>query len=688
MAGCANTEPEVIPTQVNLPTAEPTLLQTDTPEPTDIPPPTPTALFIPDTVADDPDEQAYMRVINATAELGIVDVYVEALAIATNLSYGVYSDREDIASGRYKVTILPSGAFLSEPPLYEETLNIFGGESLIFVITGTLENITFTRLNESNEPLPNDTSRLMMVNALNGANNLTMLVDDLPQTSITPYLRISEVTTNPSQRVTLKFQNFEDILLEQLFDLRERQNYTMAIVGDINQPDDIRLLVLQSDAPGTTQISIINAAPSIGLVDIYFGDQLMVTGASYAENTVPETILSGVYEVRVFAQDANPEEVQPLTGTQFIANPDELMGLILIGEPNSLRFATYRSDPQPTYDNQARITFLNSLESVPSVSLQSTDERLDQRLTFGRTSNNFVIPVDTSISFTWIQQLRDSQDIALEDYSNFRPQPGINYLYIFAGRGYDTPILLTFEVGTLGFETVDIGDELEPTQPPITTDPTRIRLLNLWEGRQLNVRVDGTMVAEGIEYSSVTNPLVINSGEHVVLFSDADGDFELIETTDTFEEGRNYVVVVYNNLYDPTIEAEIIRFDDTEGFISSSTSGIRLVVLEALLDSQFGIGYSQPTSQLTQPDAEEDFRRSLTSGIEQVIRDIPEGNISDVERVPTGTFNIRIIDNREVALAYTHTEVTLEAGTIYTVFLWENPNTRQTTTVIVPYSSQ
>ena len=688
IAGCANSEPEVVPTQIALPTAEPTLAPTDTLEPTDIPLPTPTELFIPQTVADNPDEQAYMRVINATSELGIVDVYVEALAIATNLSYGVYSDREDIASGRYKVRVLPSGAFLTEEPLYEETLNIFGGESLIFVITGTPENVTLTRLNESNDPLPSDTSRLMMVNALNGASNLMMLVNDVPQTAITPYLRISEITTNPSRRVTLKFQNFSEVVLEQLFDLRERHNYTFAVVGDVNQPDDIQLLVLQSSAPGTTQISIINASPSIGLVDIYFGNERFIYGSSYGENSVPATVLSGVYEVSVYAEGANPDEVEPITGTQFIANPDELIALILIGEPNSLRFAIYRSDPQPTYDNQARITFLNSLESVPSIFLQSTDDRLEQRLTFGRVSNTFVLSVDKSISFTWIQQLRDSQDIALENFSDFTPLPGLNYLYIFAGRGYDTPVLLSYEVGTLGFETVDIGDELEPTPPSVISDPTRVRLLNLWEGRQLNVRVDGTMVAEGLEYGMVTNPLVIDSGERLILFSDANGDRELVEINDIFEEARNYVVIAYNNRFDPDIAGAVIQLDDTGGFISSSTSGIRLVVLEALLDSQFGIGYSQATDQIVQPNNEDDFRRSLTSGIDQIIRSIPEGNSSDIELIPTGTFNIRIIDNREAALAYTHTNFTLEAGTVYNVFLWENPDTRETTTIIVPYSSQ
>ena len=231
LTGCASTNTDnTIPTQAGLPTSEPTLAPTQTAIPTDIPMATPTELVIPNRVAENPNEQAYVRVVNSTSLIGIVDVYIESLAIATNLNIGDFTEREGIASGRYKLRILTTGSFLTEPAIYEETLNIFGGQSLIFVISGTVDDITVTTLNESNEPLTNDTSRLMMVNALVGADNLSMLVNDTPQTEITPYLQISEITSHPARRVTISFQNLGNHLLEQVIDLRERQNYTFVIL--------------------------------------------------------------------------------------------------------------------------------------------------------------------------------------------------------------------------------------------------------------------------------------------------------------------------------------------------------------------------------------------------------------------------------------------------------------------------
>jgi hypothetical protein len=688
LVGCTGANPDTtIPTQVDLPTSEPTQAPTQTAAPTDIPPPTPTELFIPDRVAETPADQAYVRVVNSTSLVGVVDVYIESLAIATNFGVGDYTEREGIVAGSYELRILATGSFLTEPAIYSETLNIFGEQSIIFVISGTIDNIVVTTLLESNEPLANNTSRLMMVNALAGADTATMLVNGTPQTAITPYLQISEPTIFDSQRVTISFQNIGSLILEQVLDLRERQNYTFVIFGQIEQPDTIGLLVLNSRAPGLTDIAIINASQSIGLVDIYFSGELFISGAAYAENSVPEPTLSGTYDISVYPVGANPDEVDPLTGTQFIANPDELIALILMGEPSSLRFVTQRLNPQPTYDNQARIAFINSLESAPSVLLQSTYQRFNEQISYGRSSGLQDIDVEQTYSFTWVEQFEDAQDVAQETFDNFVPRAGNNYVYIFGGRGFDDPMLFSFDVGTLGFETVP-EEELEPT-PFVTSSPTRLRLVNVWEGREFDVALDGTIIAESIDYETATNSLIINAGSQTVSFLDETLDEDPIveELTYEFDVGMDYTVVIYNYRDDTSLIGDVLLINDTDAFISSASSGLRLVVLEADAQSLFGLGYSPPLSQITQPDLQEGFRRSLPIGITQIIREIPDEGVSDVQRLPAGPYNIRVIDNEEVAVAYTHIDYTLEPETLYTVFLWENSVTQQTTTIIIPYST-
>src|SRR5262245_14720086 len=67
----------VPPTATSAPTATPT--QTPIPEPTQ---------NIPRTVAENPLDQAYIRIIHAATGVDSVDVYMEDLRFAGNVSYG------------------------------------------------------------------------------------------------------------------------------------------------------------------------------------------------------------------------------------------------------------------------------------------------------------------------------------------------------------------------------------------------------------------------------------------------------------------------------------------------------------------------------------------------------------------------------------------------------------------------
>lgn len=690
LVGCSSINPDnEIPTQISVPTSEPTSAPTQTAAPTIAPLPQPTDLVIPETNAVNPNDQAYLRTVHASPDLGIVDVYIEALAIGTNLDYGRFTEREGIVAGRYKLRILPSASFVTDVTLYEEELTIFGGQSLIFMITGTSEALTVTTLNEPNEPLSNNTSRLLMINAMQDADNMVMLVDNAPQTAITPYLQISEITEHRAKNTSFTFQNAGSILIDTQLDLRERRNYTFIILGSLNRPDTHQFLVLTSDAPGITKVSFINAAPSLFLVDVYLGDQRFASGVNYAGISDSVEFLSGTYDISIYQSEANPDEVDPLTGTQFIANPDEDVVLVLIGEPNDFRFVTHRNNQQPTYSNRARITFINALETAPNILLRSSESSIEHTLGYGRTSITYEIDADTGINFTWINQLDDLQDVILEDVSSFRPSPGNNYLYVFSGSGYDSPIVYGSPVTMLDFEYEEVPVETTTTVP--SSRPTKIRLVNMWENQQFVVRLDGTIIAEGIDFGKATNELVISSGEHTIGFYEPETDVLTVELTDEFLATKSYSVIAFNYINadentTPDAQGDTLIIDDTDAPISSLSGALRLIVLEAEPDSTFGVGYSAPSPNIAQPNAEEDYRRSLFIGIEQRIRKIPPHVASDIYTIPVGSYNIQIIDNEEVAITFTHAEQNIELRTIYNVFLREVSSTGQTNTVIVPYT--
>lgn len=673
-------EPE-LPTQISVPTATETPLPTVTPFPTDEPLPAAEDIIIPRTDADTPAQQAYLRVINASTQLGSIDFYVEYLAVATNLDYGRYTERGGIVAGTYNLRILRSGSLPSDPTLFEQEITIVGGQSIIFLIAGTPEAINLTTILESNDPLPRETSRTMMINAVSDSTNMVMLVNDVPQTAVTPYLQISEVTQIESGNTDFVFQDNGNEIATARFDIRERQNYTLVIFGEIARPETINAVALTSQAPGLTSISIVNGSPSVGIVDVYFSGILIESDAFFGEISVPQEILSGTYDISVYPTDTNPDEVEPIAGTQFIANPDEDVVLVIVGEPNSLRFVVYRNDPTPTFDDQARITFINALETLPSITLNTTRD-FSLRLNYAAVSDTFIFET-IPISFAWIRQVQDGQDVSFEEYSNFVPVAGTNYLYIFAGRGVEDPILLTFDVGTIGIPaSVDVPPTVAPSRP------TRIRVVNVWEGRQFEVRIDTNIIAEAIEYSKATNPLIMAPGPHTVSiyeprFGDETIPEEFVwEVSQQFDVARDYTIVIYNGEQDL-----MMVLDDTDILVGSASAAMRLVVLDANQDSLFGLGFSQPTTEISQPDASEGYRRSLSVGVQQIIRNTPFLSASQAQRLPIGLHNIRIIDNETTSVAYTHIEYNIEGGVLYDVFLTENSETRETKSVIIPYPS-
>lgn len=677
-AGCATAE--AVPTQISLPTDAPTDAATQTAEPSTTPEAIPTELVIPRIDALNPDDQAYLRFIHAAPDLGFYDVYIESLAVATNLDYGNYSQRQGIEAGQYMLRILPSASFVSDTPLYEQLVTITGGESLLYVITANGEFPTITTLSEPNAPLRGNNTRLMLLNAVQGADDLVMLVEDVAQTATTPYLQISETTEYGTGRVDFSFQNRGEVLWETAVDLRQRQNYVMLMVGTLSRPDTLRFVILNSVAPGETTIRFINASKATDLVDLYFGDNLFLGGTDYGEINVATPLLSGTYDLSIYDELADIDNVEPLTGTQFIANPDEDIVLILMGELNSLRIHIYRNNLEPTYDNRARVTFVHALESVPSILLTSTESELDTRLTYGRSSDTFDIDADQTIGLTWIQQLDDVQDIALETYGDFSPVAGNNYLYIFTGSGFDPPMILALDVGVTGFEFAEVPT---PDADIPTTRPTHLRLVNMWENRPFVVRLDDAVIIEGIDYASVTNSIIIDSGEHIISFHNSVDDETVVQITQEFLAAKNYSVVVYNL---ENGEGDVLVVDDTESNITSASGGIRLVVLETEQTSIFGLGYSASSPNVEQPTVGENFRRSLPMGVTQIVRDTPEKAASETHRLPLGTYNIYIIDNDEAEWTYVQPEQVIEAQTLYNIFLREDTQTGQTRHLIIPYS--
>lgn len=671
LAACGGTSDQELPTQIVVPTSTETPTPEISPTPTLTPLPT-VEFIIPDRIAREITDQAYLRVVNASPNLGVLDLYIESLAIATNLDYKTYTEQSGIVAGTYKIRIVATGTLLSTVPLYEQSITIEGQTSLILLITGTPEIPSLTVLQENSEPLQGNASRVSLLNAVIGANGMVMLANNAPLTPTVAFSALSDAIEFNTGINEFSFLNAGTQVVSGAFDLRARENYTMLVIGDLARTDTLEVIAFSNRAPGLTTITLVNASPSSGEVDFYIGKRLLLNSTAFAESSVPETVLSGAYDISIYPSGSDISIVEPLAATQFLANPDESIILILAGEANSLRFITYRNDSKPTYDNSARITFVNALESAPRVDMQSNFD-LGVTLIYGQVSETFDLDIRAT-SFLWVRRVQDGQDVAVESFNEFIPTAGIHYVYVFSGRGFERPILIQQDVGTLGFSE---EEEVLPTIAP--SRPTRIRILNVWKDQPITVRLDDTIIAENLNYTDSTAWIIIPADLHTLSIDDVEtnGTIESIETV--FNIAIDYSILVYNG----TTKFYILEENDT---VTDNASGfVRVINLSPNEGSLFGMGYSQPNPNINQPGIADDYRLSLPVGVLQAARDTLPLAASLISRLPAGQHNIRVIDNDEAAIAYTFIEFTIEAGTLYDIIVQEELDGNQVDPVIIPF---
>ena len=219
--------PTLIPTYTPPPTATPEA-------PTDIPTPsgpTPTAPYIPQTIAENPSEQVFVRVVNAAPDATPIDVYVELLAIATNLNFAQNTEPSGVVAGDYILRVVPAGNAPADSPLLEQRISLQGGQSLIFVVSGNANSLTVTTFQESTEPLPIGQSRITAINALTGDQQVSLFEGNNELINSVGAEQASTPVTLSSGRTTLTFQSGGSTLIAHLIDLREQYNHMLVLVG-------------------------------------------------------------------------------------------------------------------------------------------------------------------------------------------------------------------------------------------------------------------------------------------------------------------------------------------------------------------------------------------------------------------------------------------------------------------------
>lgn len=682
--------------QTPLPTLAPTPIpptQTPSPTVTNTPTLTPTATqAVPQTEATDPTLQSYIRIINISQIAEPIDVYIDNLSVAVFLEYSQFTASSGIVAGNYTLHVVPARGRPGDGSLIQQPITIGGQQSLIVLISGTIAAPQVQIVIEDTSPLGAGESRISVFNAIADGPAFVLQMDETDTALSSPIApgNMSPAIVLPESNTTLALVSGETVLKSFPARLRERQNYTLIVIGQGSNRESLNILTLNTPVSGIVRARAIHAAFGAENIDFYAGSIRLGENISFGSETIRQTLVSGIYDIAVYNAGADPTTDKPLATQQLALNPDDVFSFIFIGELNNYEIIAFEETLALTPLDEARITFIHVMPSVPTIQLQAGD-MLPLRLNYGEVSDTFYM-LASPTTFGWAVPEAAGIGDLLEFAEDVELLVGTNYLYLFTGRRLGFPLIFQETVGAI-VPTPD-PDDFTPTPTQIPT--TTLRVVNAIPGAFVDFRVDDVTFASAVPYQAGSAPVIILDGDRVVTAHDQATGNLLGRTIVTVSPGIHYSVYISPSagLNDNmTVTEDILPPLDEVPYV-------RLVNTSSV-NTAFGLAYSEPVPGSDLPPvidpaetppaeggvADDPYRVSLPFGAVRLIDDIFTGNVSPFIAVSQirGAKDIQIIDNFQTMVAATIANVTLESDTYYDIVAFQQESSTQVTAFILPY---
>lgn len=666
-AGCGQSTPPDTPTQ-------PATLTSIPPTPTIRPTP-------PDenSTGNITRETVVVRIVNTAADTPPLNLYFGFQSIATNLEPGQFTEPTPVEAGEYIAKILPSGSRSSDPGLMETQLNLSGETAFLILITGNIGQYGLTVLPEKPEPLSAGESIIRFVNAIpeisdallrSGEEDLTSRIG-FEQTALSSVLQAGETP--------LELLSGDKKLLDYSIALEERMDYTLILAGKAEAPT---IIAYSSRAPGKSTLRTINASSAINVVDVYLGDALFNSKIDYGRPTQRQSIASGDYIVQVYEAGADRTTVQPLLSELITFQADQNIALILLGSSDQLRIVPYIEDLSPTPPEEIRIAFLNTLDHLQSVHLETTGGPIPgiPELVYGSPT---VISLNAS-NFSFYSTAVDANGVnnTVEVVTNLQFEQGVSYLYLITGRLDNNPIMLSESVGV--DSTLANSVESQGTPQP-RVQAAMVRFVNdLQDQTIVDFLVNNETAFPGLAFEQATELISISDLTPNIRVT-VSGNADLLGENDvSLDENGRYTIIIYG------ADKSTVRFlviSDSDLVFDRLSAHIRLINLSPDIETQLGLGYalSSQSPEIILPSEPGAQRPLVTRDIQQSVNQSGGGSVSNPILMPLGVFNLYVIDSSRAEIGVVLANLTLEGGAHYDVVASQATNSNQAQAFLLKY---
>lgn len=189
----------------------------------------------------------YVRILHAVPNAPNVDVYANDKLIAENLDYGNYTDYLPLNEGTYKLSLYATGDKSS--PVLTSMLSIKKDEIFTVVASGTLENIFFLKIIDSDVPAQSGNAMVRFAHLSPNAPAVditlpdgTILFENISFKQVTSYIQAPpsnytlQVRLTGTPTVALTVPNIQ---------LDQNTIYTVYAIGLAGESPELQALLLE-----------------------------------------------------------------------------------------------------------------------------------------------------------------------------------------------------------------------------------------------------------------------------------------------------------------------------------------------------------------------------------------------------------------------------------------------------------
>ena len=345
------------------------------------------ALVVP--VAAQEAEPALVRVVHASADAPAVDITLDGVVVAADVTFGQATDYFALPAGSYNLGVNIAG---EATPVVEATLTLQAGQAFTAVAMGAADDgeqgpLAVNVFRDDLSPLELGMGRLVLVHAasLDTVDVLTadgdILIGGVGAGKASPPVELAAGAYD----LAFVAPAVDDSALPGSGMLYVNSGTLHTVVLLDGGSLSLTAATAPAEEPAAT-LRLAHASPDAPPVDVYLDDTRVVSALAFGSASESIAVAPGDYAVSFYVAGADPAE-SAVTAAALPLNAGDARTLLVMGNLDALQLVLFADDTAVPTAGNARLTTVHAYPGAPDVNVALTDGTvIVENLGFGQQS--------------------------------------------------------------------------------------------------------------------------------------------------------------------------------------------------------------------------------------------------------------------------------------------------------------